>query len=486
MDNESFRRSAHRLVDWIAHYLDGGADAYPVLSRVRPGEIAASLPSTAPAEGRPMPEILDDFERLLLPGLTHWNHPGFMAYFNSSASGPGVLAELLTAAINQQAMLWRTSPAATELEAVALGWLRDLLGLPPAFAGVIFDGGSSSNLHALLAARQAAVSEVRTRGLIARADLPPVRVYCSEHAHSSVDKAAMVLGLGQGSLRKIPADDRHRMRADALAEAIRDDEAAGVLPIAVVATVGTTSSGSIDPVPAVADLCAAHRIWLHVDASWAGPAAMLPEEAAIFDGVARADSVVVNPHKWLFTPLDLSAFYCRRMDVLEAALALTPDYLATSEAGAVRNLMDTGVALGRRFRALKLWMMMSFFGADGLRARLREHIRLAHAFAAELSSDPDFELLEPVSLALVCFRAVPSGCPAGMPTSELDDLNAALLEQVNASGEVYLSHTRLDGRYTLRLVVGHLRTSEQHVARAHELLRSGLDQLLGPRPRAAS
>jgi len=478
MDNESFRRSAHRLVDWIARYLDGGADSYPVLSRVRPGEIQASLPAAAPAHGRPMPEILDDFERLLMPGLTHWNHPGFMAYFNSSASGPGVLAELLTAALNQQAMLWRTSPAATELEAVALGWLRDLLGLPPAFDGVIFDGGSSSNLHALLAARQAAVAEVRTRGLLARGDLPPVRVYCSEHAHSSVDKAAIVLGLGQEALRKIPADDRYRMRTDALAEAIGDDEAAGVLPIAVVATVGTTSSGSIDPVPAVADLCGARRIWLHVDASWAGPAAMLPEEAAIFDGVERADSVVVNPHKWLFTPLDLSAFYCRRMEVLEAALALTPEYLATKEAGAARNLMDTGIALGRRFRALKLWMVMSSFGADGLRARIREHIRLTDGFASQLRADPDFELLAPVSLALVCFRAVPSGCPAGMPAAELDELNAALLEHVNAGGEVYLSHTRLGGRYTLRLVVGHLRTSEMHVRSAHELLRRGLDELL--------
>lgn len=474
MNAASFRRSASRLANWIARYLNGGADSYPVLSRVRPGEVGASLPTSAPTKGRPMAAILDDFERLLLPGLTHWNHPGFMAYFPSSASGPGVLAEFLTAALNQQAMLWRTSPAATELETVALGWLRELLGLPARFTGVTFDGGSTSNLHALLAARQLAIAEVRARGLVARADLKPVRVYCSEYAHSSIDKAVIVLGLGQEALRRIPVDDYYRMRADALAEAIRSDRAAGLLPIAVVATVGTTSCGAVDPVAQVADLCATHRIWLHVDASWAGPAAMVPEAAAIFDGVARADSVVVNPHKWLFTPLDLSIFYCQRMDVLQSALALTPDYLASTEDQAGRNLMDRGIALGRRFRALKLWVVMSYFGSDGLRARLREHIRLASGFADELRCDTNFELLSPVSLGLVCFRAA----PVGVAQKALDDLNAALLDHVNASGEIFLSATRLDGRFSLRLVVGHLRTSRRHVRRVHALLRCGLDELL--------
>lgn len=478
LDAASFRRSAHRLVDWIARYLDGGAEAYSVLSRVRPGEIEASLPRSAPAEGRSMDAILDDFERLLLPGLTHWNHPGFMAYFPSAAAGPAVLSEFLTAALNQQAMLWRTSPVATELEAVALGWLRELVGLPPGFAGVLLDGGSSSNLHALLAARQQALGEVGSRGLLARQDLPPARIYCSEHAHSSIDKAAMVLGLGQHALRRIPTDGRYRLSVDALARALREDAAAGSIALAVVATVGTTSCGAVDPVAEMADLCAARRVWLHIDASWSGAAALIPEQRALFEGVGRADSVVVNPHKWLFTGLELSAFYCRRMDALEAALSLTPDYLATTPAEAGRNLMDRGIALGRRFRALKLWVVLSCFGADGLRQRLREHVRLAACFGEKLARDPDFELLAPVSLSLVCFRAA----PRSVPPEGLDALNATLLERVNASGEVFLSSTRLSGRTALRLVVGHLRTSERHIESARELLRSALDDLLAAAP----
>jgi aromatic-L-amino-acid decarboxylase len=477
MDPEEFRQSASQLVDWIARYLAGG-DRYPVLSRVQPGEIRDALPSAAPEQGEPMRQILADFERILVPGLTHWNHPGFFAYFPTSGSGPGVLAELLTAALNQQAMLWRTSPAATELEEVALGWLRDLLGLPADFEGVIYEGGSASNLHALLAAREVAVPGVRSRGLAARGDLPRLRVYASEAVHSSVDKALIVLGLGHEALRRIPLDAEHRMRPEALEAALREDEAAGVLPVAVVATVGTTSTSSVDPVPALAEICRERGIWLHVDASYGGAAAMLPERAWIFDGVAQADSLVVNPHKWLFTPLDLSAFYCRRMDVLRSALALTPAYLETKETGAVHNLMDTGVALGRRFRALKLWMVLRYFGADGLRARIAEHIRLARLFASWVDTDGDFEVLAPVPLSLVCFRAAP---PALAPDwAALDALNERLLECVNASGEVYLSHTRISGRYALRLAVGQIRTSEIEVARAWELLRRELSALIDP------
>jgi aromatic-L-amino-acid decarboxylase len=475
MEPASFRAAAARLVDWIARYLEGGVEKYPLLARVAPGEVSRTLPNVAPAAGRSMAEILDDFERVLLPAVTHWNHPGFMAYFPSTGSAPGVLAELLTAALNQQAMLWRTSPAATELEVVALGWLRELLGLPASFEGVILDGGSSANLHALLAARQAAVVDVRTRGLGRRPELAPLRVYCTEHVHSSVDKAVLVLGLGQQSLRRIAVDEGSRMRPDALAAALREDEAAGRLPVAVVAPVGTTSTAAVDPVAEIADVCTAHEVWLHVDAAYGGAAAMLPEQAWIFDGVGRADSLVVNPHKWLFTPLDLSTLYLRRLDVLESALALTPHYLSNPEAGVARNLMDTGIALGRRFRALKLWMVLSYFGAEGLRARLREHLRLAALAAAELGTDGRFELMAPPSLGLVCFRTAPRGVTA----VELDALNATLLKRVNASGEVYLSHTRLAGRFALRLVVGHLRTEERHVRRAIELLRAEVDSLTG-------
>jgi aromatic-L-amino-acid/L-tryptophan decarboxylase len=482
MDSETFRRSAHQLVDWISDYLAGGSDHRPVLSQVAPGEIRRSLPTSAPEHGEPMKRILDDFERIIVPGITQWNHPAFFAYFNSTGSAPGVLAEFLTAALNQQAMLWRTSPAATELEEVATGWLRELLGLPESFEGVINDSGSSSTFHALLAAREAAVSGVRMHGLSARPDVPRLRVYCSELAHSSVDKAIMALGLGHAALTKIPVDDEYRMRPDALETAIREDQSAGVLPVAVVATVGSTSTGSVDPAPAIASLCRTHGMWLHVDACHAGTAAMLPEQAVIFDGVTEADSVVVNPHKWMFTPMDASVLFCRRMDTLRSALALTPDYLETREAGSVHNLMDTGIALGRRFRALKLWMVMRVFGAEGLRARLREHIRLAREFASWVEADDEFQLMAPVSLSLVCFRAA----PRGLEDSALNALNEELLERVNATGEAYLSHTRLRGRYVLRLAVGHIRTAESHVARTWTLLRETLrkEAVSGRRRRA--
>jgi len=369
MHSNEFRRSGHLLVEWIADYLDH-SDRYPVLSRVQPGAITAALPDAAPEDPESFEAIMADFERVLVPGLTHWNHPGFMAYFAITGSPPGVLADFLSAALNQQAMLWRTSPAATELEAVTLGWLRQLIGLPGTFEGVIYDTASIATLHALVAAREAAVEEVRRKGLAGRTGVPALRVYCSDQTHSSIDKAVITIGLGHESLRKIPSDDRYQMRADALAAAIREDRAAGVQPLAVVATVGTTSTTSIDPVPAIAELCARERLWLHVDAAYGGVAAMLPSHAHVLAGVDRADSVVVNPHKWLFTPFDLSAFYCRRMDVVRAAFALTPEYLRSAEAPGVRNLMDTGVPLGRRFRSLKLWMILRAYGARALRARL--------------------------------------------------------------------------------------------------------------------
>lgn len=469
MDPETFHRSAIGIADWIRQYLNTPED-YPVLSRVAPGDVTDALPTEAPERGEPMERILNDFKRILVPGLTHWNHPGFLGYFSTSGSGPGVLAEFLTAALNQQAMLWRTSPAATELEEVTLGWLRSLLGLPGSFEGVIYDGGSASNLHALMAAREAAVPGVRARGLAHRAELPPMRVYCSEQAHSSIDKAVIVLGLGHQALRKIPVDDEYRLRPDLLKAAIAEDRAAGFLPIAVVATVGTTGTASVDPVDAIVGICQTMGVWLHVDASYAGPAAMVPEHAWIFAGVPEADSFVVNPHKWLFTPLDISAFYTRHMDVLRRALALTPEYLETSEADSSRNLMDTGVALGRRFRALKLWMVLRYFGAQGLRARITEHMRLAQLFTTWVDGDSDFERLAPTTLSVVCFRAA----PAGVHPDQLKALNAEILDRVNASGEVFLSHTRLRGRFTLRLAVGQIRTREAHVARAWELLRDSL------------
>jgi len=430
-----------------------------VLSRVRPGEVRDHLPQSAPERGESYETIFADFERVILPGITHWNHPGFFAYFAISGSEPGVLAEFLSAALNVQAMLWRTSPAATELEDVTLSWLRQLLGLPDAFEGVIYDTASVSTLHALAAAREIAVPEVRGAGL---AGLPRLRVYCSEHAHSSVDKAVILLGLGHDGLRRIPADRDFAMRPDALEDAIAADRAAGMLPIAVVATIGTTSSTSVDPVDAIAPISAAEQLWLHVDAAYAGVAAMVPGCEWILRGADRADSIVVNPHKWLFTPFDLSVLYCRRMEAIRQAFSLTPEYLRTSEGEAgVRNLMDTGIQLGRRFRALKLWMVLRHFGAEGLRARLTEHMRLARVLAGWIDESDRFERVAPVPLSVVCFR---------LRGDASDEEHQRILDRVNASGEVFLSHTKLDGRFVLRVAIGNLHTTEEHVARAWALL----------------
>ena len=462
---DEFRRQAQRVLQWIGDYLEH-PDRFPVVPRVTPGEIAASLPEEPPTVGEPLDAVLDDFERLIVPGVTHWNHPGFFAYFAITGSGPGVLADLMSSALNVQAMLWRTSPAATELEEVTLAWLRQLMRLPDNFEGVIYDTASISTLHALAAAREAAVPETRRSGLAGRADLPRLRVYCSEHAHSSVDKAVILLGLGHESLRHVAADDEFRMKPDALSAAIKKDKKDGWLPIAAVATVGTTSTTSVDPVPEIARICKREKMWLHVDAAYAGVAAMLPDFEWVLAGAGEADSLVVNPHKWLFTPFDLSAFYSPRMDVVRQAFSLTPDYLQTVESAPVRNLMDTGIQLGRRFRALKLWMVLRHFGAEGLRERLAEHMRLAQLFAEWVDASTDFVRVAPVPFSVVCFRA------------DADDaFNERLLETVNARGEVFLSHTRLQDRFVLRLAIGNLRTTEAHVARAWAILQEAALQL---------
>jgi aromatic-L-amino-acid decarboxylase len=457
MPDEEFRRAGHRLVDWITEDFARSLER-PVLSQVAPGAIRAAVPDAAPERPEGFDAILADFERVLVPGLTQWRHPRYFAYFPCGFSAPGALADFLSTAMSQQAMLWRTSPAGTELEEVVLGWLRRALSLPDSFEGVIYDTASTSIVHALAAARQERFPAARTQGLHG---LPRCRVYCSEHAHSSADKAVITLGLGHDSLRRIPADDAMRMSAAALAAAVEEDLRDGIVPLAVVATVGTTSAGSVDPVPAIADLCARHRMWLHVDAAYAGAAAILPECRAEFAGVERADSFVVNPHKWLFTPLDLSAFYSPKMDVLRQAFALTPEYLKTTDPSAVKNLMDTGFQLGRRFRSLKLWIVMRTFGLEGLRARLREHLRLARLFASWVDADALFARVAPVGFGVVCFRV-----------DAPDAVNERLLEELNASGEVFLSHTKLNGRHVLRMAIGNIRTTDADVARAWELIRA--------------
>ena len=438
----SFRDDGAAALEWVAGYLEGVREL-PVLAQVEPGEVRSLLPAAPPEQGEPFAAILRDLDEVLLPGITHWNHPRFFAYFSITGSEPGILAELLTAALNVNAMLWRTSPAATELEELALDWLAQLLGLPRGLHGHIEDTASTSTLAALATARH-----VRPG---ARA------VLCSEHAHSSVDKAALLLGL---EVRKVAVDDAFRMRLDALEEALAAGDAA-----AVVATVGTTSTTSVDPVPAVAALCEPAGAWVHVDAAYAGSAAVCPEFRWALAGVERADSLVVNPHKWLFTPVDCSCLWTRRPEDLRAAFSLVPEYLRTSETD-VTNLMDYGPALGRRFRALKLWAVMRYYGREGLQAAIREHVRLGQLFRSWIEAEPGWELAAPAPFSTVCFRL-----------SGSDEVNEALLERVNAGGEVYLSHTRLHGRYVLRLAVGNLRTTEADVRVAWAALRAAARDL---------
>jgi len=466
LDLETFRSEGRRLVDWIARYLEG-AERLPVVPRVRPGEIRAALPAAPPPRPEPLETILADVERHIVPGLTHWNHPGFFAYFANSSTAPAILGEMLSAAFNANAMLWKTAPAATELEVVVLDWLRQMTGLPEGFFGVIQDTASAATLVGLAAAREAVPGlDARRRGLVGQARL---RMYASDQAHSSVEKAGIVLGIGQDGLRKIACDAELRMDPRALAGAVAEDRAAGWTPFAVTATVGTTSTTSVDPVAEIAEVCARERLWLHVDAAYAGSAAVVPELRWLLRGCERADSLVMNPHKWLFVPVDLSAFYTRRPEVVKAAFSLVPEYLRTAEESVAPNLMDYGVSLGRRFRALKLWMVIRAFGAEGLAARIREHVRLAQVFRAWVEADPDFEVVAPSPLSVVCFRFR----GRGLSPADADRANAKILDSVNYSGEAYLSHTRLADRTVLRLAIGNVRTEERHVRRAWELLREG-------------
>jgi aromatic-L-amino-acid decarboxylase len=472
---DEFARQADRVVQWITEYL-ANPERYPVVPRVSPGEIAAAVPAAPPATAESLDSVLDDFERLIVPGVTHWNHPRFFAYFAVTASAPGILAEMLIAALNVNAMLWKTSPSATELEERALDWLRQLLGLGPGWFGIINDTASISTLLALAAAREAKPElEIRERGLAGRPELPRLRVYTSSHAHSSVDKAAITLGIGHENVVHIPADDAFRLRVDALASAVAEDRARGYVPLATVATVGTTSTTSIDPVPAIAELCRRERMWLHVDGSYGGVAAVVPEMRHVLDGTELADSLVVNPHKWLFTPIDLSAMFTRRPDVLKRAFSLVPEYLVTREQSEVVNLMDYGVQLGRRFRALKLWMVIRAFGAEGLAARLRAQMEMAREFAAWVDEEADWERVAPVPFSLVCFRFAPPGTTEAERTA----LNQAILERVNASGSAYISHTKLGDRYVLRLAIGNMRTERRHVEDAWRAIRSVAGEIRG-------
>ena len=463
-----------RILDLFRRLQDEGA-LPPVLSQVAPGTVARQLAAMAPTQPETLEAILADVERVIVPGITQWHHPGFMAYFANSSSVPSVLGELLTSGLNANAMLWVTSPAATELEQRVMEWLWTAMGLPDATSwfGMITDTASMSTLLALAAAREAAGFDVRRRGMAGRADLPTLRVYISEHTHSSADKACITLGIGTDNVVKIPVDDQFRMCADALDAAIRADRAAGMHPLAVVATVGTTSTSSIDPVPVIADICERERVWLHVDAAYAGVMGIAPEYRWVLDGVTRADSYLTNPHKWLFTTMDCSALWTRHPEVLRRAFSLVAEYLVTARDSQVVNYMDYGVQLGRRFRALKLWMVMRAFGTDGLAFRLRDHCAMAREFAAQVDAHPDWTTSAPVPFSLICFRYAPEG----MRDEEADAQNARILAAVNAAGRVFLSHTRLDGRYVLRLAIGNILTQREHTALAWSELLSAASSL---------
>jgi aromatic-L-amino-acid decarboxylase len=473
MPPEELRRLASQVVDWIVDYL-ANVDDLPVLADVSPGEIRDALPASAPDRGESMDDVLADFREIVLPGVTHWNHPSFHGYFAVTGSGPGILGEMITAALNVNAMVWRSSPAGTELEELTLDWLRDLLGLPRDFKGVIQDTASTSSLVALAAAREEGLPEARELGLAAA---PRARIYASEEAHSSIAKAAVTLGLGRDGIRRIRTDDRFRMDVGALRAAVEEDRAEGIRPVAVVATIGTTSTTSVDPVEAIGELAREHRLWLHVDAAYAGAAAIIPELRPLFYGWERADSIVLNPHKWLFTPVDCSALLMRRPEAVRAAFSLVPEYLRTAEGDRATHLMDYGVALGRRFRALKLWFVMRYFGREGIVNRIREHVRLARWLADRVDEDPAWERVEPAYFSTVVFR----WAPAGVAPEDQDDATEAILTKLNASGRVFVSHTRLRGRYWIRLSIGNLGTTQDHLRRTWDLIRETAEETLAVR-----
>ncbi|MBM3305451.1 MAG: aspartate aminotransferase family protein [Candidatus Aminicenantes bacterium] len=470
MKNEEFRLFGHRFVDWIADYFEN-VETFPVLSPLAPGDVRKNIPAVPPTRGEDMEAVFRDFEKVILPGMAHWQHPGWFAYFPANNSPASVLGEMLTAGLGAQCMVWKTSPAAAELEEAVLDWLSQMIGLPQGLAGVIQDSASTATLCALLSARE------RTTGFGSNDDglRVPLTVYASEEAHSSIEKGVKIAGYGRKNLRRIPTDDTFALLPGRLEEAVVRDKDAGLVPACVVATVGTTSSGALDPLAPIGEVCRRHGLWLHVDAAWAGTAALLPEMRGIIDGVEAADSFVFNPHKWMLTNFDCSAYYVKDPAALVRTFEILPEYLKTGVDAKVKNYRDWGIPLGRRFRALKLWFVIRSYGVEGLQAMVREHLRLARVVEGWVVADARFELLAPVALGLVCFRL-----NDGRDESALNTLNQALLDRINGTGRVFLSHTTLRGKFTIRLVVGQRTTAERHVREAWDLIDSAAGELLRP------
>ncbi len=474
LDPDALRDALHAAVEVVIAHLTGLPDR-PVFPSIEPGTLVGLFPSAAPEQPESLEAILADHQSLIEPNATQWQHPGFMAYFPTSASAAGIVGELLMTTLAQNSMLWRTSPIGTELEQVVVSWLRQAVGLPESFDGFITDTASTSSLIALGAAREQAGFEASSLGLAGRAELGAPRIYASQEAHSSIEKAAMTLGIGRRNVVRIATDEEFRMRPEALSIAITADLAAGLRPMAIVATLGTTSSTAVDPIGPIADIAAKHGLWLHVDAAYAGFVAMLPERRADFAGWERADSIVINPHKWLFAPIDASLLLTRQMGRLRDAFSLVPEYLRTLDrVSPVRDVNEYTPQLGRRFRALKLWVLLRWFGLEGLRRRIRHHIDQAAAFASWVDADPRFERLAPVSFSTICLRFAPPRLgeeSAADYHARLDALNLALIDAINRTGEIFLSHTRLDGAFAIRVALGQIRTEDHHVARAWALLQ---------------
>ncbi len=469
MDKETFRKFGHEFVDWVVDYMDS-VEEYPVRSQIRPGEILDRLPESAPFEGEPMERIFADFRKVILPGMTHWQHPSWFAYFPANNSPPSVLAELLTAGMGAQCMIWETSPAAAELEERVLEWLRQMLGLPEGMKGVIQDTASTTTLVALITAREIATDfRTNTEGIHDK-----LLVYVSEEAHSSVEKGAKIAGYGKDNIRRIPADDNFAMTPAQLNDAIVADKNRGLRPACVIATVGTTSSAGLDPLRPIGEICRSHGVYLHVDAAYAGTAAILPEKRWILDGAEYVDSFNFNPHKWMLTNFDCSVHFVKDAGSLIRTFEIHPEYLKTGVDALVKNYRDWGIQLGRRFRALKLWFVIRSYGIEGLQRIVREHIRLAEVFKGWVEDSELFEILAPVDLSLVCFRLNDGGSE-----EELDSLNKALIERVNRSGRALLTQTTLKGKFVLRMAIGSRATEERHVRGAWDLIVRTAENILG-------
>jgi len=467
---EIFREHLHRLADWIADYREQIADRR-ISPNDEPGAILAQLDRAAPEKAAPLDEIFAEIERVIVPGVAHWAHPQFMSYFGCTTTSPGILAEMVTGALNVNAMTWRTSPAATELETLVLDWLRQWLGLSDQFGGVVYDTASISTMHALAAAREQAAPNTRKLGLSGR-DLPAFRIYASNQAHSSVEKGAIAIGIGENNVQRVPTDAEFRMDVSALREMVAFDLRKNFKPLAVVATVGTTSTASVDPVPQIAQVCREHKMWLHIDGAYGAGLALLPEGKWVTAGWNEADSIVINPHKMLFVPFDFSALYVRDVARLRRLFTLAPEHLHLRDpVGAEINYMDYGVQLGRRFRALKAWVVWRAFGREGLAARIRDHLRLARLLADWIENDNRFELSAPVVMGVVCFRF-----KAGDEDQKIDMINSTIIERINASGSAYLTQTKLNGRTVMRIGLGNVLTTEQHLRNVWEMIQKAVEE----------